>query len=332
MRIWRVLCNWWKWIYYLCRRSPKKAKIQPTFGSTFIQYWYCQNWDFDRWLEEYQMLQKIGIKEVILQNIADTKSQYAVYPTKMEGYTCNSIDMVETALSAADSIGMYVRIGLGYSKDWWSNDIYEHAWLEDEAEVNKQIVIEIVKMYGGHKALKGWYIPYEFHPLTALSIVQQADLNRFFKEIANTIKANSAQDIMVAPYYKAQLTWNITLASWAYSVHHILYDTGIDILALQDSIGAGFNSLNHLDEIYAYTRKATDEIGMTLFAVTETFEVNETEYLPAQQHRISEQLARESAYVRGFVAFSINHYQNPQEAAQATGYKDYYNYYQEHRP
>ncbi|MCO1601879.1 DUF4434 domain-containing protein [Desulfosporosinus nitroreducens] len=331
MKIGRVLNNWWKRICYFFRRFPKKTQIQPTFGSSFIQYWYCQNWDFDRWIEEYKMLQKIGINEIILQNIADTKSHYAVYPTKMDGYTCNSIDMVETALCAADTIGMNVRIGLGFNDDWWSKNIYDQTWLDDEAEVNKVIVTEIVTMYGGHRALTGWYIPYEFHPLTALSFVQQAELNRFFQKIAGTIKVYSKKNIMIAPFYKAQLTWNITLASWSYFVHHILKDTGIDILALQDSIGAGFNTLEHLDEIYAYTKKAADEIGMILFAITETFEVNATEYLPAQQSRIREQLSIESAHVSGFVAFSADHYQNGNELTQVTGYEDYYRYYLDHR-
>jgi len=331
MKIRQVLHNWWKWICYFFRRFPKKTQIQPTFNSSFIQYWYCQNWDYDRWIEEYRMLQKIGINEIILQNIADTKVHYAVYPTKMDGYTCNSIDMVETALNAADTLGMNVRIGLGYSDDWWSQSIYDQTWLDYEAEVNTAIVKEIATMYGEHKSLNGWYIPYEFHPLTALSLVQQADINRFFQKISGAIKVNSKKTIMIAPFYKAQMTWHITLASWSYVVHHILKDTGIDILALQDSVGAGFNKLEHLDEIYAYTKKATDEIGLILYAVTETFEMNETEYLPAQQSRIGEQLARESAYVSGFVAFSVDHYQNGNEPTQVTGYEDYYGFYLDHR-
>jgi len=327
MSVRQVLHYWWKWIYYFFRRSSKKGKSNPTFGSTFIQYWYCQNWDYDRWIEEYQMLKKIGINEVILQNIADTKSHYAVYQTKMEGYICNSIDMVETALCAADTLGMNVRIGLGTNDDWWSDKIYDQTWLDDESEVNSMMVKEIITMYGNHKSLDGWYIPYEFHPLTALSLAKQADINRFFKKIASTIRLNSTKTIMIAPFYKAQMTWHITLASWSNFVHHILKDTGIDILALQDSVGAGFNTLEHLDEIYAYTKKATDEIGLILYAVTETFEVNSNDYLPAQQSRIREQLSIESAYVRGFVAFSVDHYQNGNEPTQVRGYEEYYRYY-----
>jgi len=64
------------------------------------------------------MLKDIGINEIILQTIADTGVKYAVYPTKITGYTCNNIDMVGTVLSAADSLGMKVRIGLGFNNEW----------------------------------------------------------------------------------------------------------------------------------------------------------------------------------------------------------------------
>ncbi|MDP4160065.1 MAG: DUF4434 domain-containing protein [Bacillota bacterium] len=322
-----MLINWWKGLSHFFGRVRKS---RPTFSSSFIQYWYCQNWDYDRWIEEYRMLQKIGINEIILQSIADTKSHYAVYPTKMEGYSSNGIDMVEMALSAADSVGMNVRIGLGFNKDWWSMDAHELGWLDYEAEVNSAIGTEIFKMYGKHQALAGWYIPHEFHPLMAVSHDQQVNLNRFFRKIANTIKMNSSKTIMIAPFYNARLSGPITLALWSNSIRHVFKDTGIDILALQDSIGAGFNTLDDLDEIYAYTKKATEEIGLTLYAVTETFREAARENMPASNRRILKQLFKTSAYVHSFVAFSIAHYQNGNVPAQVKNYEKYYKYFLDH--
>lgn len=329
MKIWRVVrYDWWKGF---CRLFRQFRKIQPTFRSSFIQYWYCQNWNYDRWIEEYRMLQKIGINEIILQSIADTKLHYAVYPTKMEGYSSNSIDMVGTALLAADSVGMKVRIGLGFNDDWWSIEAQLQAWLEHEAEANSVIVTEIITMYGGHRALAGWYIPYEFHPLMALVCIQQSNLHRFFKKIAGTIKLNSKETIMIAPYYNARLSGPVILTLWSNMIRRIFQDTGIDIIALQDSIGVGYNTLDDLDEIYAYTKKVTEEIGLILYAVTETFEETEGEKLPAPHRRILKQLSRESAYVRRFIAFSINHYQNGNEPTQINNHEDYYRYYLHHQ-
>ncbi|MDR3586765.1 MAG: DUF4434 domain-containing protein [Desulfosporosinus sp.] len=330
MKIARAFDNWYR---YLQRFWPHLAKTKPviraTFTSSFIQYWYCQNWDLKRWLQEYRMLQKIGIDEIIIQSIADTKTKYTVYPTKMEGYISNSIDMVGTAFEAAQIVGMNVRIGLGFNNDWWVNNAYVPEWLNSEARVNKNIVSEIVSMYGSYESLVGWYIPYEFHQSTALGHVQQANFNRFLREIAGTIKLNSDKTIMIAPFYNSRLSRNAPFASWSWSttVYHSLSDTGIDIVALQDSIGAGFNTLDRLDKIYCKTKKVTDAMGITLYAITETFDVTLAESKPASCNRIKQQMAIEAPYVQCFVAFSIDHYQNGNEPSLSTGYEDYERYF-----
>lgn len=326
MKIKQELHNWWKWFFRLFRFR----KSESTFSSSFIQYWYCQNWEYERWFKELQMLQKIGISEIVLQSIVDTKAHYAVYPTKMAGYSSNSIDMVETALLAADNLSMGVRIGLGFNEDWWSLKAHLPSWLDHEAEINTVIFREIKTLYDGHQALVGWYIPYEFHPLMALDYIQQANLNKFFQKIAKTIKESSKDTIMIAPFYNAHLSETMTLAFWSIIIRHVFQDTGIDIIALQDSIGSNYNHLKDIDEIYASTKKAVEEIGLILYAVTETFEETEGGKSPAPHRRILKQLARESAYVHKFAAFSIDHYQNGNEPTQKKYYEDYYRYYLGH--
>jgi len=98
-------------------------------------------------------------------------------------------------------------------------------------------------------------------------------------------------------------------------------------VALQDSVGAGFNKMILLDSLYSYTKKATDAIGIKLYADTETFVAKSSKYASASQEQISQQLSAERKYVQGFVAFSINHYQNGNIAGQESNYNDYYNYY-----
>ncbi|MDQ7092239.1 DUF4434 domain-containing protein [Desulfosporosinus sp. PR] len=327
MNIGQGLHSWYEKIIVFLRRFPQTMRIRPKFSSSFIQSWYCRNWDYDRWLEEYRMLQAIGIQEVILQSISDTKSHFAVYQTNMKGYSSHNVDMLETALSAADRTGMNVRIGLGFNDDWWSVENQDGKWLAREAEANSLIITEVMMMYGGHQSFTGWYIPYEFNPLMVLTHDQQTHLNGFLQKIAGTIKLSSTKSIMIAPYYNARVSGPVTLTFWSHAVRHVLKDTGIDIIALQDSVGAGFNTLRDLDEIFAATKNAADEIGLSLYAVSETFEGNGNKSRPASQSRINEQLFRASPFVREFVAFSINHYQNGNEPVQASGYRDYYRYY-----
>lgn len=51
-----------------------------------------------------------------------------------------------------------------FNDDWWSIKANLQVWLDHEAEVNSVIITEIITMYAEHRALAGWYIPYEFYP------------------------------------------------------------------------------------------------------------------------------------------------------------------------
>lgn len=160
MEIVKIFDSWYRYIKRLWwQPAITQPAIRPTFNSSFIQSWYCQNWDLNRWLQEYKMLQKIGINEIIIQTIADTKAKNTVYPTKLEGYLSNSIDVVGTALEAADIVGMNVRIGLGFNNDWWVKNALDPDWLIKEARINRDIVSEIVSMFGSHNRLQAGIFP-----------------------------------------------------------------------------------------------------------------------------------------------------------------------------
>lgn len=335
MRVKRALANLWKGFHYLFQWLGRKktSRIHPTFQSSFIQYWLCQNWSQERWLQEFEMMQNVIIPEIILQSVADTKAGYAVYPTQIKGCSHSNIDMLEMALSAADQCGMKVRVGLGFNDEWWSIDTYDPQWLEQESEINRVIATEIQMMYSKHPSFAGWYIPHEFNPLMAMTVEQLANLNQFYRKIAGSIQLDSYQTIMAAPFYNARLSEPFTMALWSYILYHVFKDSGIGILALQDSVGAGFNTVEDLDEIFDATRKVTSKMGMKLYAVTETFQENEGKegnpegnFSPAPQRRIEKQLVKVAPYVQGYVAFSLNHYQNRNTADQASGYEEYYWY------
>jgi hypothetical protein len=132
---------------------------------------------------------------------------------------------------------------------------------------------------------------------------------------------------MIAPFYNSNYSSSYSLSEWTATVQTALKDTGIDIVALQDSVGAGYNDLSQIADVFSYTKKATDSLGMKLYADTETFTSTSSGNVSAPQSRISSQLSDEKSYVQGFVAFSIDHYQNNNVSTQISYYNDYYNYY-----
>lgn len=314
--------------FVLFTASAKLAKptqdANTVFCGSFIQYWHTKDWDEARWTEELSRLKMIGTEELIVQNIADTKKKYAVYPTKIKGYICNDVDMVESVLNAADAVGIKIRLGLGFSDDWWYKNAMDKSWLIKEADDNKKIFDEVLEKYGDHLSLGGWYIPYEFYQFTAINGAYQSNLNFFLKEITSEIKSKSDKDIMISPFYNSNYSWVMSLRGWSKLVENALRDTGIDILALQDGVGAKNNTIKQLDSLFAYTKYSTDKLGIKLYGNVETFSSTPQGNIPAPKERISTQLLIQKPYVEKFVAFSLNHYQsNGSGTDQLVAFIDY---------
>ena len=132
---------------------------------------------------------------------------------------------------------------------------------------------------------------------------------------------------MISPFYYGRLSLEALLPVWSSMLNNILNRTGIDIVALQDSVGVDYNSTDKLNDLYFYTKKGTDKAGVKLYAVTETFSTTSSGNTPVSQNKISRQLSQVEPYVEGFAAFSISHFQNANEPSQLDYYDAYYKYY-----
>lgn len=310
--------------------------VKPIFESSFIQSWYCKNWDTARWLSELSMLKDIGINEVIIQNTVDTTpaEKFASYNTSLAGYTSNVVDLLENALTAADTLGMKVRVGTADNDDWWRKGASDNAWLANEANTNKLIIDEIVSKYASHPSFGGWYISYEISNITATTSQEQANLNTFLKTIVSEMKLRTPREtVMISPFYNSNLSVQGSLTNWATAIDNIFRGTGVDIFALQDSVGVGYNTMDQLSGLFAYTKKGTDAAGLKLYANTETFTSIPNDNVTAPIERIALQITAESEYVTGYTAFSINHFQGKycDDLAKVAGYNDYMTYYLAHK-
>lgn len=306
---------------------------KPIFRSSFIQSWYCRDWNLTRWQTELSMLKDVGINEVIIQNTVDIAPEkiFASYKTAIPRFSSNAVDLIENALTAADAIGVKVRVGTGDNEDWWKKGASDSVWLANEANTNKQIVDEITAKYAFHPSFNGWYLSYEISNISAITQKEQSNLNTFFKSIASEMKAKTPEKtVMVSPFYNSQLEVEGSLTNWTVTLKNVFIGTGVDILALQDSVGANYNTVSQLPSIFAATKEGTDAAGLRLYANTETYTSTSTGNIPASQNQIVLQMEAAKPYVTGFTAFSINHYQgkfcdDPAKAAGYEAYKSYFN-------
>lgn len=314
-------------------KEEKMEKVNPVFGSSFIQSWYCQDWSAQRWQQELTMMKGVGITELIIQTTVDNTPgiKTVSYPSSINGYTSNPVDMLSLVLIAADDLGMKVRLGVCMNEEWWRKGAAHLEWLIREAEANIQFVNEIAQRYAGHTSFGGWYIPYEISNLTATTQKTQTNLNHFLKRITHAMNMKTpGKTVMISPFYNSKQSLRGSLLNWSAALKTIFSGTSIDILALQDSVGVKYNTVSQLGRLFAYTKKGTDAAGMVLYANIETFSLDtRARGVSAPQGRISAQLAAVNKWVQGYVAFSINHYQRKDSAnpAKVRGYTDYFNYY-----
>ena len=298
--------------------------------STFIQSWYCKDWTLERWESEMDMLKNIGVEELIIQETADTKNKITMYKTSMEGYSSNSTDMVENLLTAADKYNMNVRIGLGFSSDWWVYNANNEEWLKEEMNTNINIFNEINTKYGEHKSLSSWYIPYEFSQFSVSSQDTHYYLNSFLRGICNEIKSKTNNEtVMISPFYNTNLSPNY-LSQWKDILYTIFKDSNIDIVAFQDGYGVHGNTLEDIKNLLTTFREVLDSLNIKLYANIETFDSQssgEFSAIPTDINRIKSQIETEAPYVDGIIAFSLCHYQSKNIEGQKSSYDMYERYY-----
>lgn len=280
------------------------------FESSFIQSWYAKNFSKERWIDEFVMLKEKQIDGIILQSVFDTMHKECFYETDNTSFKKNSVDMIQNCLDAAKETNSKVRIGLGESKLWWTLGTLNKHWILKETDINKTLFNEIFEKYGHSEAISGWYIPYELSDYFIVTKRQRKNINKFFREISENIKKKSNLSIMISPYFNIRGPRILTIKAWEKALEKTLDGCNIDILALQDSIGAGFNTLKNIEKLFLHTKKATDNLNITLYADTETFKKRRGMLISASQEEFLERANIIRNYVKGHVAFSINHYQN----------------------
>ena len=101
-----------------------QQKTEPVFTGSFLQAWYCVDWDDDRWDAEIAAMKEAGLDKLILQDTAqmDLRGGWTVYyPTELPalrdhgGYG----DVIDGALRACRKGGIKVFIGLASFESWW---------------------------------------------------------------------------------------------------------------------------------------------------------------------------------------------------------------------
>jgi chitodextrinase len=298
--------------------------IEPMLSGSFIQPQLADSWTNTEWEAEFENMQEVGIEHLILQWTANGNDNSAVYPTTVSGFTQNTAgDVVEKSLQMGDKYKMDIYIGLQLDHDWFVHYANNATWLDNQAAIAVDLVEDIWDQYGSYDSFKGWYLSFEVDNWNMLTATEWQRMVDFYEEVTDAIHTVSpGLPIMISPFYN--VSGGQTPVQWQTMWEYILARTDIDIIALQDGVGAGHAATSDLGSWFAATLAAIDNVSSTteLWADTETFNLD---FQPMDLQLVLDDMLAVEDYVTNYTSFSFNHYMSPQQVNPLyfTTYRDY---------
>ncbi|MBH5320847.1 DUF4434 domain-containing protein [Paenibacillus sp. GSMTC-2017] len=281
-------------------------------SGTFVQPQLADKWSPAEWDKEFQYMKSVGMDHLILQWSADTKRGTAVYPTSVPGLTQNtSNDLVTKLLQKGAQYGIDIYIGLQVNDDWFNQYANNVAWLNNESGLAGQLVGDLWTQYGSYTSFKGWYLSFEVDNWHLPSATEWQRLVDFYNSVTTAASAiTPGLPVMIAPFYN--VSGGLNPAAWETMWNYILSRTNIDIIALQDGVGAGNANTSDLASWFAATKNAilTSSPNTSLWADTETFRTGNN---PMDMKLMIDNMVAVKPYVSKYTSFSFNHYMSPQE-------------------
>jgi len=284
---------------------------RPALRGSFLQPALGDSWTLEQWRDEFHYMQDALLDQMLIQWTADSKEKTTVFPSTLAGYTQNTQhDVVERALQTADACGAQVYLGLQVNDDWWTNYIDDASWLQNEATTANALADDLWQRYQHHPSFAGWYLPFEVDNVETSS-AQWDNLVAFYRTVGNHLhKLAPRKPVVISPFYNTGE--GLTPSQWQTMWEYVLQRSPIDILALQDGVGAGHATKAQLPEWFSAVGNAIEQSRPSLqfWADTETYISG---YATMPIHSIVNDMRAVQPYVSSYVSFSFNHYLSPQQ-------------------
>lgn len=283
----------------------------PSIGGSFLQPALGDAWTLKQWRDEFHYMRDARIDQMVIQWTADSKEKTSIYPSGVAGYTKNTKhDVVKRALDAADASGAQVYLGLQINPDWWTKYITDKPWLESEAKVGNALADDLWKRYGQHGSLTGWYLAFEVDNV-ASTPAEWDNLVAFYRTVGNHLhELTPGKPIVISPFFNPKA--DLSPSQWKTMWEYVLKRSPLDVLALQDGVGASHVTKAQLPEWFSAVRSAIQNSRprMQFWADTETFTSNSE---PRAIRSIVNDMCAVEPYVSRYLSFSFNHYMSPQQ-------------------
>jgi hypothetical protein len=272
---------------------------------TFIQY---QDWmmgmDEAAWRRELDAMRGAGVDLVIVQWLAHENKRFI----PADSAAC---DPTRVILEYADEHRMRVFLGLA-TIDRWHERITYPNYLERAAAQSMHLAGQAWARYGRHPSFAGWYVPqelryYDFKP------EHVAALRGFLRRQSDHYRGLSGGKTVAVSACLAQST---SPEQYRTLFAEMLAGSGVDVLILQDGVGANRWEKRMDTKVVPYFRVMREVCGEEEIALWSDIEIFRHRATgrgrePAPIERVLAQIEAESPFVSSFVMFDFFHYMSP---------------------
>jgi hypothetical protein len=295
--------------------SAVTCTATPRLAGSFIQPALADGWTNTQITNEYTNLKAACMTQQVLQWTADSKAHTATYATGLSGYSqSTATDVPDRLLSRAETAGVQVYIGLQVNDDWWTKYADDTTWLANEATLAKNLAAELYANYGAYDSFAGWYLPFEADNYHFQTTTQQDNLAAFYADVIGYLHTLSpGLKVATSPFFNTNLAGSLDSSGWQTMWTRILATAPIDIIALQDGVGAGHASSSQLAAWFSATKNAitASRPSTLLYDDAETFILGPSGFQPMPVKDIVTDMAAVSTSVSGYWSFAYDHYQSP---------------------
>jgi len=286
--------------------SPSALRL----SGGFIQYQAeLQSWTPETWHAVLGRMKELKMNTVIVQMLVQENNDGTLH--SFIGPSGQS-DATEAILNYADTNGFRVFLGLYLPN--WNHDMTGSNFLFEAQSRMATVALQAWDRYlsgNRHPSFAGWYLPYE--PWTAS--YQPAEVERlraFFQGVHAACQLISGDvPLAISPFIS-----NLRPAPCRVEelYRQLLDQAGINILLLQDSVGAQqweSNILSRVSPYFQAFQNACQATGVELWANLESFKISGGVFGPCEASRLQKQFDAAAPFVSEFVTFDFVHYMNP---------------------
>ena len=312
---------------------PRLSDTDRRISGSFIQPDLIDQWTDAQLAEEFRMMKELNMSQLVLQWTANTYdnrengAKTAIYPTGQAGYRqVTNTDVVRRTLEAAQQFGIDVWVGLQVNDKWWNTYAKNEGYLNDEAASAKALARELWSRYHDYSSFRGWYLAFEMDNVNFPDRTHENRMVAFYRDVVAELRGlTGPRPVAIAPFFNAVNTalpgWK-NAQEWEAMWTRMLPWMDIDIIALQDGIGAGHGDPTTIHPWFAGLNRAignTDSLT-SLVSDTETFKIGASGLQPMSTEEVVSAIRAVQDQTEVFWSFSFNHYQSPRSKFGSQAY------------